>query len=70
MTPQEAAIIMAYTGTIFGDWSTFHKYAQEKLGRPVWTHEFANEKLCEKLKELSRDDFLALNQSVLEQVQK
>lgn len=60
MTKRECAIVSAYTGILCGDFNEFHKYIEELLGRPVWTHELANEDLCKKIKELSKEDFCSL----------
>ena len=63
ITDRERAIIMAYTGTtmLAGDkLSIFYGYVEEKLGRPVFTHELAYIETQEELKDAARDDFLAL----------
>jgi hypothetical protein len=63
MTDSERAIIMAYTGVCMlkGDkLNIFYKYIEELLGYPVWTHELADQKLWDKIKEKSKSDFLAL----------
>ena len=62
MTNKEMAIINAYTGISFGakHFEHFHKYAEDKFGHPVWTHEMANQSWWDKLKELCKDDFMAL----------
>lgn len=63
MTKKEAAIIMAYTGTTLltgEDFSIFHKYIEDKLERPVWTHELADKAVWEQIKEASREDFINL----------
>lgn len=63
ITDRERAIIMAYTGAtmLVGDkLSIFYAYAEEKLGRPVFTHELAYIETQEELKDASRDDFVAL----------
>lgn len=64
LNKRQGAIIMAFTGVCFGCPSEFHKYAEEKLGRSVFIHEFASEVICDKLKEASRDDFIALSNLV------
>lgn len=51
---------MAYTGIALGDFQTFHEYAEEVLGRPVWTRQFGNQAVADELKAASRADFLAL----------
>ena len=60
MTKRECAIVSAYTGILCGDFNEFHKYVEEKMGRPVWTHEFANKTLWEVIRELSKEDFCNL----------
>ena len=58
MTEKEAAIVMAYTGIIMGSMSVFHKYAEELVGHSIFTHEFANKYLMDKIKKLSKQDFI------------
>lgn len=61
MTDREKAIVMAYTGVtmLTGDkFQIFHKYVEEIMGRPIWTHEMAQ--LADDIKEKSKDDFMAL----------
>ena len=60
MTKRECAIVSAYTGILCGDFNEFHKYIEELLGRPVWTHELANKDLWAKIKKLSKEDFCKL----------
>jgi hypothetical protein len=60
MTPREAAIVTAYTGIFLGDFGAFQEYVEEILGRPVWSHEFASEKLEIEIRERSRADFMAI----------
>lgn len=63
MTDKERAIITAYTGItmLAGDkFSIFHKYIEDIMGRPVFTHELADEAVWEEIKEKSRKDFLEL----------
>ena len=61
MTDRERAIIMAYTGIVMlcGDkLDIFYEYVSEKLGRPIWTHEFISQ--ADTIKELSKEDFFGL----------
>lgn len=63
MTKKECAIIMAYTGyTMLSDedFSIFHRYVEDILGRPVYTHELASNSVINEIKEKSRYDFLKL----------
>lgn len=61
MTDRERAIVMAYTGAVMlcGDkLDIFYEYVSEKLGRPVYTHEFFTQ--YDTIKELAKSDFLGL----------
>lgn len=63
MTKRECAIVMAYTGICMlsgEDFRFFHKYVEDVMGRPVFTHEMGIREIAEKIKEKSREDFLAL----------
>jgi hypothetical protein len=60
LTKRQSAIIGAYTGITMGPFSAIHEYAEEKLGRPVWTHEFSNRALMDELQALSKDDFMSI----------
>ncbi|MDX0897475.1 hypothetical protein CN090_04490 [Sinorhizobium meliloti] len=60
LTKEQAAIIGAFTGITASNFSVIHEYAERKLGRSIWTHEFASEKLSEELKEAARADFLSI----------
>ena len=41
MTKWEKVVISAYTGVLMCDFDDLHKYIEDKLGRPVWTHELS-----------------------------
>lgn len=60
MNRREAAIITAYTGIMATDFDSFHKYAEEVMGRPIWTHEFSVKAVWDELKEAALEDFLGL----------
>lgn len=63
MTDHEKAIVSAYTGVamLTGEkFSIFHKYIEDICGRPIWTHELANEKVVNEIKEKSKPDFIRL----------
>lgn len=63
MTYQECVIVSAYTGYLMCDFSDLHKYIEEKIGRPVWTHELADKEFFEYIRKETKEDFLALCQS-------
>ena len=52
MTKKEAVLVSAYTGTLLtNDFADVHKFCEELLERPIFTHEFADKKVCEQIKE-------------------
>lgn len=60
MTKHEKIVVSAFTGTLMCDFNELHAYIEEKLGRPVFTHELADSKLIEEIKRAVKDDFLAI----------
>lgn len=60
MTEKERVIVSAYTGVLMCSFSELQKYVEQKLDRPVFTHEFADKDVIEEIKKRVRDDFLAL----------
>jgi hypothetical protein len=60
LTKEQAAIIGAYTGITAGPFSDVHEYAEKLFDRPIWTHQFADEEISKKLRELAKPDFLAI----------
>ena len=61
MTDRERAIVMAYTGItmLCGDkLDVFYDYVSEKLGRPIYTHELADQ--AKTIQRLAKDDFFGL----------
>lgn len=60
LTKKQAAIIGLYAGVTCGPFADIHEYAEKLLGRPIFTHEFANSKFVEDLKQKSKADFLAI----------
>lgn len=61
LTKEQAAVIGAYTGFCAGPFADIHEYAERKLGRPLWTHQFADEKLTAELREAAKADFIAMS---------
>lgn len=63
MTDREKAIVMAFTGVAMLEgekFSIYHKYIEDIMGRPIWTHELVNKSVMEEIKEKSREDFIAI----------
>jgi hypothetical protein len=66
MTRRESAIISAFTGIHMGNFSAMHKYIEEIMERPVFTHEMTDKDTVNQIKEKARFDFMALCESVSE----
>lgn len=60
LTRKQAAIVGAYTGFTAGPFQDIHALAEAKLGRPIWTHEFARVELAAELREAVKADYMAL----------
>lgn len=61
LTKEQAIILTAFTGVLCcTSFENFHKAVEEKLGRPVWTHQFGDEYLMKQIKEAFREDFLSI----------
>jgi hypothetical protein len=60
LTKDQAIVMTGFTEISCIPFEEFQKDVEERLGRPVWTHEFASEKLWEEIKEVYRSDFEAL----------
>ncbi len=58
-TKEQALAIMGFTGIATTSFSTFHEDVEKRLGRPVWTHEFANKEVTEEIKAAYKEDFLS-----------
>ena len=61
LTPEQAAILTAYTGIELGAFAVFHAYAEQLLGRPILTREFADGSVWVQLHEASRRDLLDIS---------
>lgn len=59
-TREQAVVIMGYTGIATCDFGTFHEDVERRLGRSVWTHEFASSALKEELKAAYKADFISM----------
>lgn len=55
MTKEESILISAYTGYMLTEnFSDVHKLCEKVLGRPMFSHEFANEEVCAEIREKLR----------------
>ena len=64
MTREEAILLSAYTGFLLApDFSEVHKFCEDTLGRPIWTHEFADKDVQKEIQDKLRPQIMKLIQS-------
>ena len=65
MTREEAILLSAYTGYLLTpDFSQVHKFCEDTLGRPIWTHEFADRCVQKEIQEKLRPQIMELVQNI------
>ena len=65
MTLEEAILLSAYTGFLLApDFSEVHKFCEDTLGRPIWTHEFADRCVQKEIQEKLRPQIIELVQNI------
>lgn len=60
LTKEQGIVLSGFTGIMMCGFSDFHADVEKRMNRPVWTHEFANEDTAEEIKNLYREDFMAM----------
>ena len=60
MTKREALIISAYTGYLLCDMDELHKFIEKTLGRPVFTHELAQDNILDEIRLKLKDSFIEI----------
>jgi hypothetical protein len=60
LSHEQAIVVSAYTGVLVCNFADMHEAVEARMGRPVFTHEFANKEVWSQIKALFKDDFLAL----------
>lgn len=65
MTKEEAILLSAYTGFLLvPDFSDVHKFCEDTLGRPIWTHEFGDQDVQKEIREKLRPQIMELVQNI------
>lgn len=65
MTREEAILLSAYTGFLLApDFSEVHKFCEDTLGRPIWTHEFADRCVQKGIQAKLRPQIMELVQNI------
>lgn len=63
LTNEEAILLSAYTGFLLvPDFSEVHKFCEDTLGRPIWTHDFADRIVQNEIREKLRPQIIELIQ--------
>lgn len=60
MTLDEKIVVSAYTGYLMCDFNEVHRYIENLLDRPVFTHELALGMIQDEIREKSKADFLKI----------
>ncbi len=60
LTKDQAIVISAYTGVLICSFADMHEECEKRLGTPIFTHEFANREMVERIGAAFKADFLAL----------
>ena len=60
MTKNEKLIVSAYTGILMTDMDSLQEYIEQKLGKPIWTHELASKEVFDEIKAAVKEDFIKL----------
>ena len=58
MTETEKIIVSAYTGILMCDVDDVHHYIEQKMGRPIYTHELGLKWLQDAIHRAVKQDFL------------
>ena len=60
LTKEQGIILTGFTGVMCCKWADFHEDVERRLGRPIFTHEFASKLMEDKIKELYRENFIEM----------
>lgn len=60
LTKEQAIVLTGFTGILCTSFSYFHEDVEKRLGRPVWSHEFADEEVVAQVKKAYKEDFKAM----------
>lgn len=58
LTKEQAIILTGYTNILCCPFSVFQEDVEKRLGRSVFTHEFADEMFTDKVRALYVNDFM------------
>ena len=59
-TKEQSSIITGYTGMVACNFYDFHEDVEKRFSSPVFTPEFGDREFLEKVKQMYKDDFVAM----------
>ena len=57
LTKEQGIVLTGFTGKLICNFSDFHKDAERRLGKSIWTHQFGDKEFWKEIKEVYRKDF-------------
>ena len=60
LTLEQGIILTAFTGILMCPFEDFQEAIQNRLGRPIWTHELGEPAIWQEIKEAFTSDFMAI----------
>lgn len=67
MDKKEAILVSAYTGFLLTkDFSSVHKFCEDLLDRPIYTHEFENQEVIDEIRSRCKPLIIELVESEVE----
>lgn len=60
ITTEQGIVLTGFTGIACVDFAKFQEDVVKRLGRTVFVHELGERKTCEAIRDLYRDDFMAM----------
>ncbi len=69
MKKKEALLVSAFTGYLLtNNFADVHKYCENLIGRPIWSHEFASRAVQEEIKEKCRPLILEMIENEIDDI--
>lgn len=60
LTTYQAVVLTGYTGILMCSFTEFHADVETRLQRPIFTHQFGDDKFAQQIKEMYEEEFMTL----------
>lgn len=60
ISKHDRLVISAYTGYLMADPDEVHRFIEETLGYPVFTHEFVKHKIVDEIQKKLKDEWMRI----------